>query len=157
MNIVLLSIGKTKERYLLKGIDIYLNRLKYYNNIKLIELPNIKNIKNLSKKDLLLREGDMILKNINQLDHIVLLDSKGKHYNSLNFSSKLQKWMFSSNKRLVFVIGGAYGFSEHIYNRANESLSLSDMTFSHQMVRLFFLEQLYRAYTILNNHPYHNN
>ena len=89
MNIVLLSIGKTKERYLLEGIDVYLNRLKYYNNIKLIELPNIKNIKNLSKKDLLLREGDMILKNINQLDHIVLLDSKGRHYNSLNFSSKL--------------------------------------------------------------------
>ncbi len=157
MNIVLLFIGKTKESYLVEGIKSYTNRLRHYHSIKLIELPNVKNAKNLSKLDIIHKEGELILKNIDSLDHIVLLDIQGKHYNSIDFSKKLQKWMLSINKRLVFIIGGAYGFSDSIYNRANEKLSLSNMTFSHQMVRLFFLEQIYRGYTILNNHPYHNN
>ena len=99
----------------------------------------------------------MILKQLKPSDHLILLDEKGKSFNSPNFAKKLQSWMLNGKKRLVFVIGGAYGFSEDLYCRKHERLSLSKMTFSHQMVRLFFVEQIYRAYTILNNEPYHHN
>ena len=156
MKIVFLSLGKTNEKYLIEGISLYQNRLKHYTSFEMIEIPNIKKSKNLTKLELMKKEGDLILKNIKNSDHLVLLDDKGKEYNSINFSEKIQNWMLSGKKRIVFVVGGSYGFSMEVYQRGNEKLSLSKMTFSHQMVRLFFLEQLYRGYSILNNEPYHH-
>ena len=156
MKIVFLSIGKTNEKYLIEGISFYQNRLKHYTSFEMIEIPNIKKSKNLTKLELMKKEGDLILKNIQNSDHLVLLDEKGKEYNSIQFSKKIQNLMLSGKKRIVFVIGGSYGFSKYVYARANEKISLSKMTFSHQMVRLFFLEQLYRGYSILNNEPYHH-
>ena len=156
MKIVLLAIGKTNEQYLIEGISQYQKRLKYYTQFEMLEIPNIKNSKNFSNTELMKREGELILKKLQSSDHLVLLDDKGKDFTSSKFAEKLQSWMLSGKKRLVFVIGGAYGFSEDVYDRGNEKLSLSKMTFSHQMVRLFFVEQIYRGYTILNNEPYHH-
>tara|TARA_B100000674_G_scaffold259684_1_gene214123 strand:- start:15055 stop:15528 length:474 start_codon:yes stop_codon:yes gene_type:complete len=156
MKIVFLSLGKTNEKYLIEGISLYQNRLKHYTSFEMIEIPNIKKSKNLTKLELMKKEGDLILKNVQNSDHLVLLDEKGKEYNSTKFSEKIQNWMLSGKKRIVFVIGGSYGFSNAVYQRGNEKISLSKMTFSHQMVRLFFLEQLYRGYSILNNQPYHH-
>ena len=156
MKIVFLSLGKTNEKYLIEGISLYQNRLKHYTSFEMIEIPNIKKSKNLTKLELMKKEGDLILKNIQNSDHLVLLDEKGKEYNSINFSEKIQNWMLSGKKRIVFVVGGSYGFSNDLYHRGNEKISLSKMTFSHQMVRLFFMEQLYRGYSILNNEPYHH-
>ena len=156
MKIVLLAIGKTNEQYLIEGISQYQKRLKHYTQFEMLELPNIKNTKNFSNAELIKREGELILKQLQSSDHLVLLDDKGKDFTSPKFAEKLQSWMLSGKKRLVFVIGGAYGFSEDVYARGNEKLSLSKMTFSHQMVRLFFVEQIYRGYTILNNEPYHH-
>ena len=156
MKIVLLAIGKTSEKYLVEGIAKYQKRLKHYTHFEMIEIPNIKNAKNFTNAELMKREGDLILKQLKKSDHLVLLDDKGKDFTSTKFAQKLQSWMLSAKKRFVFVVGGAYGFSESIYARGNEKLSLSKMTFSHQIVRLFFLEQIYRGYTILNNEPYHH-
>ena len=156
MKIVLITIGKTNEKYLIEGISDYQKRLKHYTNFERIEIANLKNAKNFSESELMQREGELILKQIKNSDHLVLLDDKGKDFTSQKFAQKLQQWMLSGKKRLVFVVGGAYGFSEEIYKRGNEKLSLSKMTFSHQMVRLFFVEQIYRGYTILNNEPYHH-
>ena len=156
MKIVLITIGKTNEKYLIEGISDYQKRLKHYTNFERIEIANIKNAKNFSESELMKKEGELILKQIQNSDHLVLLDDKGKDFTSQKFSQKLQQWMLSGKKRLVFVVGGAYGFSDEIYKRGNEKLSLSKMTFSHQMVRLFFVEQIYRGYTILNNEPYHH-
>ena len=156
MKIVLVVVGKTNDKYLIEGISDFQKRLKYYLNFEIIEILNIKNAKNFSKTELMKKEGDLILKQIQNSDHLVLLDDKGKDFTSKKFSEKLQQWMLSGKKRLIFVIGGAYGFSQEVYIRGNEKLSLSKMTFSHQMVRLFFVEQLYRGYTILNNEPYHH-
>ena len=156
MKIVLITIGKTNEKYLIEGISDYQRRLKHYTNFERIEIANLKNAKNFSESELMQREGELILKQIKNSDHLVLLDDKGKDFTSQKFAQKLQQWMLSGKKRLVFVVGGAYGFSDEIYKRGNEKLSLSKMTFSHQMVRLFFVEQIYRGYTILNNEPYHH-
>lgn len=156
MKIVFLLTGKTNEKYLTEGISLYQKRLKHYTSFEMIEIPNIKKSQNLSKIELAKKEGDLILKNIQKSDHLVLLDDKGKEYNSLKFSEKIQNWMLTSKKRIIFVVGGAYGFSKDIYHRADEKLSLSKMTFSHQMIRLFFIEQLYRGFSILNNEPYHH-
>jgi len=156
MKIVLLSIGKTSEEYLIEGIAQYQKRLKHYTQFELIEIPNIKKAQNFSKNELIKKEGELILNKIQSFDYLVLLDDKGQGFTSVKFSNKVQQWMLSGKKRLVFVIGGAYGFSDIVYQRGNEKLSLSKMTFSHQMVRLFFVEQIYRAYTILNNEPYHH-
>ena len=156
MKIVLLTIGKTSEKYLIEGIDQYQKRLKHYTQFQLLEIPNLKNAKNFSIAELMKKEGDLILKQLQNSDHLVLLDDKGKDFTSPKFAQKLQRWMLSGKKRLVLVIGGAYGFSSDVYARGNEKLSLSKMTFSHQMVRLFFVEQIYRGYTILNNEPYHH-
>ena len=156
MKIVLLTIGKTSEKYLIEGIAQYQKRLKHYTQFEMLEILNIKNAKNFSNTELMKKEGKLILKQLQSSDHLVLLDDKGKDFTSPKFSEKLQSWMLSGKKRLVFVVGGAYGFSEDIYSRGNEKLSLSKMTFSHQMVRLFFIEQIYRAYTMLNNEPYHH-
>jgi 23S rRNA (pseudouridine1915-N3)-methyltransferase len=156
MKIVLITIGKTNEKYLIEGISNYQKRLKHYINFEMTEIVNIKNTKNLSELELMKKEGELILKQIQSSDHLVLLDDKGKDFTSPKFAQKLQQWMLSGKKRLVFVVGGAYGFSEEVYQRGNEKISLSKMTFSHQMVRLFFVEQIYRGYTILNNEPYHH-
>ena len=156
MKIVLITIGKTSEKYLIEGIYQYKNRLNHYTNFELMEIQNIKNSKNLSESELLKKEGQLILKHIENSDHLVLLDDKGKDFTSPKFAQKLQQWMLIGKKRIVFVVGGAYGLSEEIYTRGNEKISLSKMTFSHQMVRLFFLEQIYRAFSILNNEPYHH-
>ena len=156
MKILLLVIGKTSEKYLIDGMSTYNKRLNNYTNFEIIELPNLKNSKNLSKLELIRKEGDMIFRKLKLSDYLVLLDDKGKDFTSLKFSKKLQAWMLMGKKRLVFVVGGAYGFSSEIYDRGDEKLSLSRMTFSHQMVRLFFIEQMYRAYTIISNEPYHH-
>ena len=156
MKIVLLTIGKTSEKYLIEGIAQYQNRLKHYIQFEMIEILNIKNAKNFSNAELIKKEGELILKQLQRSDHLVILDDKGNDFTSPKFSEKLQNWMLSGKKRLVFVVGGAYGFSEQVYSRGNEKISLSKMTFSHQMVRLFFVEQIYRGYTILNNEPYHH-
>ena len=156
MKIVLLTIGKTSEKYLIKGIAQYQKRLKHYTQFEMLEIPNLKNAKNFSNAELMKKEGELMMKQLQNSDHLVLLDDKGKDFTSLKFSQKLQSWMLSGKKRLVFVVGGAYGFSEDIYARGNEKLSLSKLTFSHQMVRLFLVEQIYRGYTILNNEPYHH-
>jgi len=157
MKIVLLAVGKTSEQYLIDGVYKYQKRLSYYTQFEFIEIMNIKNAKSISKFELIKKEGDLLLKHLHPSDHVILLDDKGKEFSSNSFSEKIQNWMLSGKKRLVFIIGGAYGFSENLYNRGNEKISLSKMTFSHQMVRLFFVEQLYRGYTILNNEPYHHN
>jgi len=156
MKIVLLVIGKTKEKYLIEGISQYQKRLQHYTQFEILEIPNIKNVKNFSNVELMRKEEVAILEKTKPSDYLVLLDDKGQDLTSTKFSKKLQGWMLSGKKRLVFIVGGSYGFSYDLYQRANEKLSLSRMTFSHQMVRLFFVEQLYRGYTILNNEPYHN-
>jgi 23S rRNA (pseudouridine1915-N3)-methyltransferase len=156
MKITLLVVGKTEDKYLIEGIEKYLNRLKHYINFNLIVIPEIKNTKNLSEAQQKTREADLILKQISNLDIVVILDEKGKKYSSVSFSNYLNKHMIGSVQHLIFVIGGPYGFDEEVYKRANSSLALSDMTFSHQMVRLFFIEQLYRAFSILKGEPYHH-
>ena len=156
MKILLLVVGKTSEQYLIDGISEYQKRLQHYIRFEILEIPNIKKAKNISNVELIKKEGESILNTLHSSDYLVLLDEKGKGFTSLKFSQKLQGWMLSGKKRLVFVVGGAYGFSEEIYIRGDEKLSLSNMTFSHQMVRLFLVEQIYRGYTILNNEPYHH-
>lgn len=156
MKITLIAIGKTEDKYLIEGIGKYLNRLKHYINFNLLIIPDIKNTKNLTEAQQKSKEAELIAKQINPTDVVVLLDENGKKLSSVDFSAYLNKQMIGSVQHLVFIIGGPYGFDETIYKRANSSLSLSAMTFSHQMVRLFFVEQLYRAFTILKNEPYHH-
>ena len=156
MNIVLLVIGKTNQQYLIEGILKYQKRLQHYAKFEIIEIQNIKNSKKITKTELAKMEGKLILNKLEISDYIILLDDKGKDFSSLQFSEKLTSLMHTGKKRLVFIVGGAYGVSNDIFSRCNERLSLSRMTFSHQMVRLFFVEQIYRAFTILNNEPYHH-
>jgi len=156
MKITLLAIGKTDNDDLQALIDQYLKRLSHYVSFSFEIIPDAKNTKNLSEAQQKQLEGSEILKRLQISDHLILLDEKGKQYDSVAFAGFLQKQMNSGLKNLVFVIGGPYGFSEDVYNRANGKLSLSKMTFSHQMVRLFFVEQLYRGFTILRNEPYHH-
>lgn len=156
MKITLLAIGKTDDKKLIELTEVYIKRLKHYVPFSLEIIPDIKKAKNLSKAQQKQLEGEEILKRTQAADALILLDEKGKTYTSENFSTYLQKHMNSGLKNLIFVIGGPYGFSEEIYTRANGKVSLSAMTFSHQMVRLFFVEQIYRGFTILKNEPYHH-
>jgi|TARA_B110000459_G_scaffold196042_1_gene237530 23S rRNA (pseudouridine1915-N3)-methyltransferase len=156
MKIVLLSVGKTNIDFIREGIDEYLKRLKFYVKFENIELNVLKNSKNLSKNELLKKEAELILSNISDNDFVINLDEKGRGLSSSEFAKQISKYRIMSKKKIVFIIGGAYGFSEEIYSRSNDSISLSSMTFSHQMVRLFFVEQLYRSFTILNNESYHH-
>ena len=156
MKIKLLTIGKTDNKNLQTLIEDYSKRLGFYISFELEIIPDIKNSKNLSEAQQKKSEGNEILKRLIKSDTLILLDEKGKTYSSVQFSQFLQKKMNSGLKTLVFIIGGPYGFSDDIYNRANGKVSLSPMTFSHQMVRLFFIEQLYRGFTILRNEPYHH-
>jgi 23S rRNA (pseudouridine1915-N3)-methyltransferase len=156
MKISLIAVGKTEDKYLIEGIEKYLNRLKHYINFNLVIIPDVKNTKNLTEAQQKTKEAEAIFKQINAGDVIVLMDEKGKKYSSVLFANYLNKQMIGSIQHLVFIIGGPYGFDESVYKRSNATISLSDMTFSHQMVRLFFVEQLYRAFTILKNEPYHH-
>lgn len=156
MNIKLIAIGKTDNKQLNSLIDNYINRLKFYIKFSFEVIPDIKNAKNLSESQQKEKEGKLILNQVDTSDILLLLDEKGKQYDSVAFSEVLQKRMNSGIKQLIFVIGGPYGFSPEVYDRANGKLSLSKMTFSHQMIRLFFIEQLYRGFTILKNEPYHH-
>ena len=156
MKIRLIVIGKTNTAYLKTGESDYEDRLKHYCKFEELLIPPIKNGGKLSNKDLRIKEGQLVLKNIDSTDQVILLDEKGKSFSSINFSNLLNQKLIGSNKRLVFVVGGAFGFSEEVYKRANSKLSLSKMTFSHQMIRLIFKEQLYRAFTILKGEKYHH-
>lgn len=156
MKIRLLCIGKTDDRYIQEGVEKYLKRLKHYVSFQIVELPDIKNVKNLSENQQKDREGDLLLKNIHAQDFVVLLDERGKEFRSIEFSAYLEHKMVSSTAQLVFIIGGPYGFSAAVQQRASYTISLSKMTFSHQMIRLFLVEQLYRAYSIMRGEPYHH-
>ncbi len=156
MKVVLLSVGKTDDENFAPMIDIYKNRLSYYVSFEMEFVPDLKKAKKLSEKEQKNLEGEALLNHIQQGDYVVLLDDKGKQHSSTEFARFMEKKLYSVPKRLVFVVGGPYGFSEAVYERANEKLSLSKMTFTHQMVRLVFVEQLYRAMTILNGEPYHH-
>ncbi len=156
MKITLLTIGRTEDKYLQEGIGIYLNRLKHYVNFRIVEIPELKNTKSLSTEQQKVKEAELIFKNINSTDYVILLDEKGQELTSKQFSAFLNKKMVGGQQHLVFVVGGPYGFSNDIYERSNEKICLSRMTFSHQMIRLLFTEQLYRAYTILKGEPYHH-
>lgn len=156
MNIRLIAIGKTDNKQLQALLDEYQKRLSFYIKFDLEIIPDLKNAKSLSESQQKEKEGELILSKITPTDHLVLLDENGKTFTSVGFSEELQKKMNSGIKTLVFVIGGPYGFSESLHAKANAKISLSPMTFSHQMVRLFFIEQLYRGFTILRNEPYHH-
>lgn len=156
MNIKLIAIGKTDNKNLQQLIEEYTKRLSFYIKFDLEIIPDIKNVKNLSEAQQKEKEGELILSKITATENLILLDENGKTYSSIGFSEFLQKKMNAGIKTLVFVIGGPYGFSETVYQKANGKVSLSEMTFSHQMVRLFVIEQLYRGFTILKNEPYHH-
>ena len=156
MTIKLLAIGKTDNKELQTLIDDYQKRLGFYIKFEFEIIPDLKKAKNLSEDQQKHKEGELILNKLTPTDVLILLDENGKQLDSVGFSNYLQKHMNSGIKRLTFVIGGPYGFSEDVYQKANGKLSLSKMTFSHQMIRLFVIEQLYRGFTILRNEPYHH-
>lgn len=156
MNIKLIAIGKTDNKALQSLIDDYTKRLSFYIKFELDIIPDIKNVKNLTESQQKDKEGELILSKILSTDNLILLDENGKSFSSIAFSNELQKKMNAGIKTLVFAIGGPYGFSDAVYDKANGKISLSLMTFSHQMVRLFFIEQVYRSFTILKNEPYHH-
>jgi len=156
MKIKLVVIGKTDDKYIGEGIKKYQGRLKHYIAFEYAELPDIKNSKNLSREQQKKQEGEMLLKTVQAGDHIIVLDEKGRMFTSREFASYIEKRMISGVKRVVFFVGGPYGFSDEVYSKASDRISLSKMTFSHQLVRLIFFEQIYRAMTIIRNEPYHH-
>ena len=156
MTIKLIAIGKTDNADLQSLMDDYIKRLGFYIKFSIEIIPDIKNVKNLSEDQQKQKEGELILSKLSATDILILLDENGKQFDSVHFSEYLQKHMNSGIKQLVFVIGGPYGFSKEVYEKSNGKLSLSKMTLSHQMIRLFFIEQLYRGFTILRNEPYHH-
>ena len=156
MKICLLVIGKTDEAYLQKGIEIYIRRIPHYISFEMKVIPDLRNTKNLSVEQQKEKEGELILQQLSTSDEVLLLDEMGMEATSIDFARFLEKKTISGIKRLVFVIGGPYGFSGTVYSRANGKVSLSKMTFSHQLVRLIFVEQLYRVLTILKGEPYHH-
>ncbi len=156
MQIKLLAIGKTDHQQLQQLIDDYQKRLGFYIKFEFEIIPDLKKVKNLSEEQQKQKEGELILAKLSNTDLLILMDENGTQYDSVAFSEQLQKHMNSGIKQLVFVIGGPYGFSSEVYEKANGKISLSKMTFSHQMIRLFMIEQLYRAFTILRNEPYHH-
>lgn len=156
MKIELAVIGKTSIGYLKQGIDEYIKRLKHYVPFEIKYIDDIKNTKNISEDQQKRTEGAKILSLLDKSDFVVLLDEHGKEYTSIQYSSYIQKRMLSGAKKVVFVIGGPYGFSQEVYDRANDKISFSKMTFNHEMIRLIFTEQLYCAYTIINHEPYHH-
>jgi 23S rRNA (pseudouridine1915-N3)-methyltransferase len=156
VKIQLIVIGKTNQDFVRQGLNEFCNRLTHYLPFELEIIPDIKNTKHLSSKQQKEKEGELILQSFQTGDYIVLLDEEGKEFTSTKFAGYIEKKIHTGLKRLVFVVGGAYGFSSAIYEAAHEKMALSKMTFPHQLVRLIFIEQLYRAMTILNNEPYHH-
>jgi 23S rRNA (pseudouridine1915-N3)-methyltransferase len=156
MKILLITVGKTDQQWLSEGISQYVERLTHFCQFEFQVIPDIRNTRSMDSGTQKLREGEQILKLLQPSDDVYLLDDKGREMTSPDMAQWLQKRMSQSTKRLVFLIGGPYGFSQAVYQRANEQLSLSRLTFSHQMVRTIFLEQLYRACTIIKGEPYHH-
>ncbi|MBR5736754.1 MAG: 23S rRNA (pseudouridine(1915)-N(3))-methyltransferase RlmH [Bacteroidales bacterium] len=156
MTIRLVVVGKTEEEYLRKGIDIYLARLGHYCKFEMVTIPALKGVRSLGKEQLKEREAELILKNVAATDECILLDERGKEFTSSSWAQHLEQKFAHSSRNMVFVIGGSMGFGKKVYDRADSLMSLSKMTFSHQMVRLIFLEQLYRAFTIIEGEPYHH-
>jgi len=153
---MLLAVGKTDDDRIASLVEMYVKRLQHYINFEIKIIPDLKNTKNLSADQQKVEEGKLILNQLEKSDFVTLLDEKGKSYTSVLFAQLINKRSVSGLKRLVFIIGGPYGFSSDVYDRGNSKIALSDMTFSHQMVRLFAVEQIYRAFTILRNEPYHH-
>ena len=156
MKITLLTVGKTDKDWVRQGMDIYASRMKHYFPFFIVEIPELKNVSSLSEEQIKTKEGELILKNIKPADDVILLDERGREHSSMEFAKVLQDKISYNGKDMVFVIGGAYGFSEAVRQRATSKMSLSRMTFSHQMVRAIFVEQLYRAFTIMKGEPYHH-
>ena len=156
MKITLLTVGKTDKDWVKQGIDIYASRMKHYFPFSIVEIPELKNASSLSQDQIKTKEGELILKNIKPTDDVILLDERGREFSSMEFAKVLQDKISYTGKDIVFVIGGAYGFSDAVRQRSNSKISLSRMTFSHQMVRAIFAEQLYRAFTIMKGEPYHH-
>lgn len=156
MKISLIYVGKTGKSFLIEGEKEYTQRVKRYVPFEIIELSDIKNAKKRSEDEIKKLEAKEILKKVKPNDFLILLDEKGKEFTSVGFSKYLQKRFNAGNQRIVFLIGGPYGFDASIYQRANNKIALSQLTFSHQMIRMFFIEQLYRGLTILKNEPYHH-
>lgn len=156
VRIKVICIGKTGKSFLVEGEKEYLKRLTRYIPFEKVEIPDLKNAKKLTEDQIKLQEGKEILSKIDSLDHVVLLDENGKEYTSEKFADYLQNRFNQGGKTIVFIIGGAYGFSSELYDRANDKIALSKMTFSHQMIRMLFFEQVYRAMTILKGEPYHH-
>lgn len=156
MDIELLTVGKTGIKFVGEGLEEYTKRLKRYIPYQIVSLPDVKKASSMTEQKQKEAEGEMILSRLQTSDYVVLLDEHGREYSSMEFSSFLQKQMLAGRKKLVFVVGGPYGFSQEVYDRSDSKLSLSRMTFNHEMVRLFFTEQVYRAMTILRGEPYHH-
>ena len=156
MKITLLTVGKTDKDWVKQGLDIYVSRLKHYIPFVMTEIPELKNVSALSTEQIKTKEGELILKNVKLNDDVILLDERGKQYTSVELAKVLQDKISYIGKDITFVIGGAYGFSQEVYSRANSKISLSKMTFSHQMVRAIVAEQIYRAFTIIRGEPYHH-
>lgn len=156
MKITLLTVGKTDVKWVKEGLDLYVSRLYHYAPFQVREIPELKNVSALDREQIKVREGELILKSLRPSDEVVLLDEGGRELRSVEFASWLEERFSRGSRDIVFVIGGAYGFSKEVYARADSKLSLSKMTFSHQMVRTIFAEQLYRAFTIMRGEPYHH-
>lgn len=156
MKVVLVAVGKTDVPWVKEGLDTYISRIGHYVPFSLDEIPELKNAASMSREQIKLKEGELLLKRFKPSDHVVLLDEHGRKFRSVDFAGWIEDRMSHSASDLVFVVGGAYGFSPAVYERANGKISLSDMTFSHQMVRTIFAEQLYRAFTIIKGEPYHH-
>ena len=156
MKISLLTVGKTDSGWVREGLETYASRLRRYVPFSVIEIPDLKNAASLSKEQVKEKEGESILGNIGPRDSVILLDERGKEYTSIEFAKVIERMMVSGGKNIVFVTGGAFGFSDAVYARCDGKVSLSKMTFTHQMVRAVFTEQLYRAFTIIKGEPYHH-
>ena len=156
MDVKLVTVGKTDVKWVKEGLDLYVSRLRHYVPFSLVEIPQLKNVSALTQEQIKEREGELVLKQLNPGDSVILLDEHGKEYRSVEWAEWIRQRLARGGKALVFVIGGAYGFSQAVYDRAEGKVSLSRMTFSHQMVRTIFAEQLYRAFTIIKGEPYHH-
>lgn len=156
MKITLLTMGKTDVPWVRQGLELYVSRLAHYVPFSLDEIPELKNVSSLSETQIKAKEGELLLARVKPSDEVILLDEHGKEFRSVEFAAMIEKKLAAGGRGLVFVVGGAYGFSEEVYRRADGRISLSKMTYSHQMVRTIFAEQLYRAFTIIKGEPYHH-
>ncbi len=156
MKIALLQTGKTSDKNIYELAELYIGRIKKYSVFDVITLPELRNTKHMPVPEQILKEGNRILQSLNKDDYVIILDEKGEEIRTTEFSGWLEKSLLFPRRRLVFIIGGPWGFSEDVYQRGDFRLSLSRMTFPHQLVRLLFLEQLYRAFTIIRGEPYHH-